>query len=98
MNSQEWGAQTCGECCTVQHVDAACQYSTLHFVASIAHMLCYLVVNASLVNKQASDRSQVPLLTGYQQCGVALQGEYALHAAIDLKDVGSKSPKGVQSH
>ncbi len=67
------------------------------FCSKHSTLLCYLIVNASLVSKQASDRSQVPLLTGYQQRGVALQGEYALHAAIDLKDVGIKSPKGVQS-
>ncbi len=46
---------------------------------------------------QASDKLQVALLTGYQQRSVALQGKHALHAAVDLEGVGSKSPKGVQS-
>ncbi len=44
------------------------------------------------MSKQASDKLQVPLLIDYQERGFALQEKYALHAAIDLKDVGSKSP------
>ena len=44
------------------------------------------------MSKQTTDKLQVPLLIDYQQRGFALRNKYALHAAIDLKDVGSKSP------